>query len=155
MRGVADHAHVAQRAAGSGVDNLVKTSVGAGQNACVHAGAEFAEALWLTIEQHRTRRRAGAVKHRLRAFDHGEFVVGFRRDIRSRRVHSAGAGAEHHAAVGEDVQARTEHAAQYRIAVGAAIAHQRKARNGLQIIAAITGRHRLARVFGVGDDGQR
>ncbi|MNX95289.1 hypothetical protein D3C86_1275580 [compost metagenome] len=155
MRGVADHSHVTQRSTGSGVDHFVETAVGAGQYAGVHPCAEFAEAFRLAVEEDGARRSTRAPEHGLRAFDHGQFVVGFRRDVRGWRVHPPRAGAEHHAAVGEDVQARTEHAAQHRVTVGAAIANLGETRNGLQIVRAIAGRHRLARVFRVGNDGQR
>ncbi|MNV19092.1 hypothetical protein D3C71_1099400 [compost metagenome] len=154
MCGVADYPHVAQWPAGSGVHQFVEAPVGAGQYAGIHPRAEFAEAFRLALEQDGAGRSARPPKHGLRAFDHGQLVVGFRRNVGGRRVHPPRTGAKHHAAVGEDVQARAEHAAQHRVAVGAAVAHLGEARNGFQIIRAVAGRHRLARVLGVGDDGQ-
>lgn len=125
---VADHADIPQRATGGGIQHFVETPVGTGEDAGVDPRAQFAELLRLTVEQHRAGRGAGAPEHGLRAFDHGELVVGFRRDVGGGCVHAARAGAEHHAAVGEDIQARAEHAAQHRVAIGAAVAHQGKAR---------------------------
>ena len=154
VRGVADHPHVAQRAAGGGVDGLVEAAVGTGQDTGIDPGAQFAEMLRFALEQDGAGRCPRAPEYGLRALDHGQLVVGFRRDVGRGGVHAAGAGAEHHAAIGEDVQARTEHAAQHRVAVGAAVADQGEAGNGLEVVATVTGRYRLARVLGVGDDGQ-
>ena len=49
------------------------------------------------------------------------------------------AGAEHQPAIGEDVQARAEHAAQDRVAVGTAGADRRETGNGFQVVGAIAG----------------
>lgn len=155
LRVVAGEAQVAEPVAGGGVQHLVEAAIGAGQQAGVDPRAEFAEALRLTLEEDRPGRRARPPEHRLRALDHGELVVGFRRDVGGRRVHPVRTGTEHHAAVGEDVQARTEHPAQHRVAVAAAVADHREAGNGLQVVGPIAGRHRLARLLGIGDDGQR
>lgn len=155
LRVVAGEAQVAEPVAGGGVQHLVEAAIGAGQQAGVDPRAEFAEALRLTLEEDRPGRRARPPEHRLRALDHGELVVGFRRDVGGRRVHPVRTGTEHHAAVGEDVQARTEHPAQHRVAVAAAVADHREAGNGLQVVGPIAGRYRLARLLGIGDDGQR
>ncbi|MNX98975.1 hypothetical protein D3C86_1314040 [compost metagenome] len=154
VRGVADDPHVTRLTAGCGVHQFVEAAVGAGQHAGVDPCAEFAEVLRLAVEQDSASRGTRSPQHGLRALDYGEFVVGFRRDVGSRGVHPARAGTEHHAAVGEDVQPRTEHAAQHRVTIGAAVAHHGKAGDGFQVIGAIAGRHRLARVLGIGDDGQ-
>ena len=155
MGGVADNPHIAQRATGGGIDGFVETAVGARQQAGIDPRAQFAEVLGFALEEDGARRGARAPEHGLWAFDHGELVVGFRRDIGGGCVHAPGAGAEHFAAVGEDVQARAEHATQHRVAIGAAVADQGEAGDGLEVVAAVTGRHGLAWVLGVGDDGQR
>ncbi|MNN15768.1 hypothetical protein D3C81_1288820 [compost metagenome] len=155
VRLVADKAYVAKRVARSGVDDFVEAAVGTGQQAGVDPAAQLTEFLRVTVKEDGPGRCAWAPDHALRAFDHGQAVIGFRRDVRGGGVHPVGAGAEHHAAVGEDVQARAEHAAQYRVAIGAAGADRGKAGDGFQVVGAIAGRHRLAWVLGVGDDGQR
>ena len=48
---VADHAHIAQWAACSGIDDLVETPVGTGQYAGVDPRAQLAELLGFTVEQ--------------------------------------------------------------------------------------------------------
>ncbi|MCY1407286.1 hypothetical protein D9M71_225830 [compost metagenome] len=154
VRGVADDPHITRLSTGGSVHQFVEAAVGAGQHAGVDPCAEFAEVLRLAVEQDSASRGTRSPQHGLRAFDHGQLVVGFRRDVGGRGVHPARAGTEHHAAVGEDVQPRAEHAAQHRVTIGAAIAHHGKAGDGLQVIGAIAGRHRLSRVLGVGDDGQ-
>ena len=155
MGGVADNPHIAQRATGGGIDGFVETAVGARQQAGIDPRAQFAEVLGFALEEDGARRGARAPEHGLWAFDHGELVVGFRRDVGGGCVHAPGAGAEHFAAVGEDVQARAEHATQHRVAIGAAVADQGEAGDGLEVVAAVTGGHGLAWVLGVGDDGQR
>ncbi len=155
MRLVADHSHITQWATGGGIDDFIEAPVGAGQHTGVDPCAQLAELLRLALEQDSTGRRARAPEHGLWTFDHRELVVGLRRDIRGGRIHSARAGAEHHAAIGEDIQARAEHAAQHRVAVGTAVAHEGEAGDGLEVVAAVTGRHWLARVFRVGNHGQR
>ncbi|MNZ76006.1 hypothetical protein D3C78_944990 [compost metagenome] len=154
MGGVADHSHIALRATGGGIHHFVEAPVGATQHAGVHPAAELAEAFWLAVKQDGASRSAGAPEHGLRALDDRQLVVGLWRDVRGRCVHSTWAGTQQCAAVGEDVQPRAEHAAQHRVAIGAAVAHQGEAGDGLEVVAAVTGRHRLARVLGVGDDGQ-
>ncbi|MNL14240.1 hypothetical protein D3C87_1351710 [compost metagenome] len=155
MCGVADYPHVAQWPAGSGVHQFVEAPVGAGQYAGIHPRAEFAEAFRLALEQDGAGRSARPPKHGLRAFDHGQLVVGFRRNVGGRRVHPPRTGAKHHAAVGEDVQARAEHAAQHRVAIGAAVAYRREAGNRLEVIRAVAGRQRLARKLRVRRECQR
>jgi len=75
---VADHPYIAQRATGGGIDGFVEAAVGACQQAGVDPCAQFTEVLGLTLEQDGARRSARAPEHALRAFDHGELVVGFR-----------------------------------------------------------------------------
>ncbi|MCY1410665.1 hypothetical protein D9M71_260360 [compost metagenome] len=152
---VADETRIAVAVARCGIQHLVEAAVGAAQQAGIDPAAKLAEFLRLAIEEDGPGRGARAPDHALRTLDHGQAVIGFRRDVRGGGVHAVGAGAEHHAAVGEDVQARAEHAAQHRVAIGAAGANRREAGDGLQVIGAITGRYRLAWVLGVGDDGQR
>ena len=103
--GIADHPYIAQRATGGGIDGLVEAAVGARQQAGIDPCTEFAEVLGLALEQDGACRGARAPKHALRALDHGELVVGFGGDIGGGCVHAPGAGAEHFAAVGEDIQA--------------------------------------------------
>ncbi|MNZ60335.1 hypothetical protein D3C78_784030 [compost metagenome] len=116
---VADEARIGLAIACGGVEHLVEAAVGTGQQAGVDPAAEGAEFFRFTFEKDGPGRAAGAPDHALRAFDNGEAVIGFRRDVRGRCVHAVGAGTEHHTTVGEDVQARTEHAAQHRVTVGA------------------------------------
>ncbi len=102
---VADEAGVGLVIAGGSVQHLVEAAVGAGQQAGIDPAAECAEFLGLTLEQDGTCRAARAPDHALRAFDHGQAVVGFRRNVRGGGIHAVGAGAQHQAAIGEDVQA--------------------------------------------------
>ena len=120
----------------------------------MHAAVRLLETLRLTFEQHGTSRSPRPPAYALRALDDGKAVVGLRCDVGAGRVHPVGTGADHLAAVGQQVDARTEHAAQHRVAVAAAAANRREARNGLQIVGGIAGGHRLAGVLGVGNDSQ-
>ena len=114
-----------------------------------------AAALRLALEQHGTGRGARPPEHGLRAFDHGQAVVGFRRNIGRGRVHAVGAGAQHQAAIGEDIQARAEHAAESHIAIGpCAAVHRTEANNALQVVCAIACRNRLNRLFRISTDNQ-
>ena len=120
----------------------------------MHAAARLLETLRLTFEQHGAGRSPRPPAYALRTLDDGQAVVGLRCDVGAGRVHPVGTGADHLTAVGQQVDARAEHAAQDRVAVAAAAANRREARNGLQIVGGIAGGHRLAGVLGVGNDGQ-
>ena len=102
--GVADHPDIAQRATGGGVDGFVKAAVGAGQHTGIDPCTQFAEVFRFTFKQDRACRGTRSPEHGLRAFNDRQFVVGFRRDVGGGCIHAAGAGTEHHAAVGEDVE---------------------------------------------------
>ncbi|MNP38712.1 hypothetical protein D3C76_1322460 [compost metagenome] len=136
------------------IEHLVEAAVGAGQQAGIDAAAKLTELFRLAFKKDGPGRTTRAPEYGLWAFDDGQAVVGFRGNIGSGCVHSVGAGAEHGAAVGEDVQARAKHAAQHRVAIGAASTYGREARDGFQVVGAVAGRHRLAWFFRVGDHGQ-
>ncbi|MNM69440.1 hypothetical protein D3C81_810360 [compost metagenome] len=155
LRAVGHDPRVTVLAAGGGVDAAVEAAVGAGQQAAVQAPVRLAELLRLALEQHGRRRGARPPQHALRALDHGQTVVAFRADVGARRVHASRAGAEHLAAVGQQLDPRAEHAAEHRIAVDPAVADGGEAGDGLQVVGAVAGRHRLARLLGIGHHGQR
>lgn len=145
---------IALTVASSGVQVAVEAPVGTGQQAAVDAVVGLAELLRLALEQHRRRRGTRAPEYGLRALDDGQLVEGIRADIGTRRIHAVGAGAEHFTAIGEQFQTRAEHAAEHRIAVHPAVTHRGETGNGLQVVGAIAGRHRLAGDLRVGDDRQ-
>ena len=149
------HPQVALFGAEAGVDVLVPAAVGAGQHAGVALDTRLVEARAFTLETHRARRRSRPPQHRLRPLGNGQQIEAFRRDVRGRCIHPRWAGAQHFRTVGEDLQPRAEHAAEHRVAVGAAVADLRKAGDGFQVVRTVAGRHRLAWGFRRGDDGQR
>jgi hypothetical protein len=107
------------------------------------------------LEEHHAGAVAGAVLDGLRALQHGDLVEGFGEDVGGGRVHAHAAAAEDHLAVEQDAQARGGHAAEHRVAVGAALADHREAGDVLEVVGAVMGGHRLARGAGVGGDGER
>ncbi len=145
---------IALTVAGGGVQVAVEATVGGGQQAAVEAIIRPAELLRLALEEHGGGRGTWPPEDALRPFDDRELVEGVRADVRARRIHAIRAGAEHLAAVGEQFQARAEHAAEHRIAVDAAVTHGGKAGNGLQVVGTVAGRHRLTGNLGVGHHGQ-
>ena len=150
---VGGHARIAPRRTGADVQHLVVAVAAAGQQAAGGLHARLGEVRDLALEAHRAGGSAAAPQHRLRPLDDDQAVVGFRRDVRQRVVHARGTGAAHRAVVGHQVDARAEHAAQHRIAVGTAAAQRGEAGNGLQVVRSVAGRHRLPRQFGIGDEG--
>src|SRR5690606_31035037 len=105
--------------------------------AAVDPSSKRVETLRVALEKDGCRRAARPPEHGLRALDDSQQVVALRCDVGARRVHPAGAGAEHLAAVRQHVQARTEHAAEHRIAVRAATAYRGEAWNGQQVITGV------------------
>src|SRR5690606_36497921 len=78
---VAARAEVAARGAGAGVQHLVVAAVAAGQDAALRAQAGAVEVRDLAFKAHRAGRGATAPQHGLRTLDHGQAVVGLRRDV--------------------------------------------------------------------------
>ncbi len=150
---VGRHAGVEALVAHGQVHVLVVAAGGARQRAGAEAHAAVAQVGPLAIETHGAGRCARPPEHGLRPFDHGEHVVGLRRDVRAGRVHARRAGAQQRGAVGQDGQARAELPAKDRVAVGAAGADGREARNALEVVGRIAGRRRLARLLGIGHHG--
>ncbi len=152
---VAVDAHIARRCAGGEIEHLVVAVARADQRTGVDVHARLIETWRVAFEAHCPGRGTGAPAHALRPLDDGQPVEGFRGDVGQRVVHPRGTRADQVALVTDDVQARAEHAAQHRIAVGAAVADRGEAGNRLQVIGAIAGRHRLPRQARIGDPVQR
>ena len=152
---VAGDAQVTQWSAGGRIQHPVEAAIGASGETAVDPHTQLTEALRLAVETDGASRGARPPDHGFRTFHHGEFVEGLRGDIGGRRVHPRRAGAEHGSAVGEDVQTRAEHAAQHRVTVGAAVTDGGEAGDGLEIVGAVAGGDRLARLLRIGDHGQR
>ena len=110
----------------------------------------FLGALLIPFKQHHAGGIARAVLDRLRALDDFYLVKCLRKDIRRGWVHAVAAAAENGLAVEQDIQAGAGHAAQYRVAIGAAFADHGKAGDGFQVVGAVVGRQWLPRFFGVG-----
>ena len=155
LRAIGAHPRIARGCTGSDIEQLIIATKTSAQHTGLCTQPGFVEARGFTLKAHRARRCSRPPQHRLRAFDHGQAVVGFRGDIGQRVVHPRRASAGHAAVVAQQVEARTEHAAQHRVAIAAAIAYGGKAGNGFEVVGTITGRHRLARQLGVGFEGQR
>jgi len=147
---VAAGAYIAGRIAQGQVQHLVVAVARANQRTGVRPQARLLEARRIAFEAHGAGRGTGAPAHALRALDDGQSVEALRRDVGQRIVHARWAGADQVAIVAEDVQARTEHAAQHRVTVGATVADGGEAGNGLQVIGAITGGYRLPRQARIG-----
>ena len=150
---VGGKARIAEGIAGHRIQHLVIASLAATQQAGIDTHAGLVEIGNLALEAHRAGRGATAPQHRLRALDHGQAVIGFWRDIGHRIVHARRAGTTHRAVIRQQIQARTEHAAQHRITIGATTAQHREAGNRLQVIRAIAGGYGLTRQLGIGDEG--
>src|SRR5690606_38859066 len=106
LRAVGHDSRIAVLAAGSGIDAAVETAVGAAEQAGVETVVGLVEALRLALEQHRGRRGPRPPQHGLRALDHGQAIVVFRADVGAGRIHAARTGAEHFAAVAEQLDPR-------------------------------------------------
>ncbi len=152
---VGQQADVTLLATGGGIDIAVEATIGADQEAGVDPPAQLAEILRITLEEDGRRRVARPPEHGLRPLDHRQRIVVLRCDVGAGRVHAARAGAEHLGTVGQQLQARTEHAAEYRVAVGAAATHGGETGNGLQVVTRVAGRHRLTRNLRIGRHRQR
>lgn len=146
---------IATRSTGGRIEHLVVAPVRAAQQAPIDTQAGRIEARRIAFEAHRTGGCTRPPQYGLRSLHHYQPVVGFRRHVGQRVVHARRARAGHAAIVGQQVQARAEHAAQDRIAVGAAVAQGGESRNGLQVVGAVAGRNGLARQGRVGLVGQR
>src|SRR5690606_14479681 len=84
---VGGRTQVAPRGAGACVQHLVVAAVAACQQAALRAHAGPVEVRDLALETHRAGRCAAAPQHGLRALDHGQAVVGLRRDVGHGIVH--------------------------------------------------------------------
>ena len=147
---VATGAHIAGRVAQGQVQHLVVAVARTDQRTGIGTQARFLEARCIAFEAHGAGRGTCPPAHALRALDDGQAVEALRCDVGQRVVHARGAGADQVAVIAEDVQARTQHAAQHRVTVGAAVADGGEARNGLQVVGAVTGRDRLPRQAWIG-----
>ena len=125
--GVAAEPHIALRHAGGGIDQRIAAPVRTGQHTAHHLRAGLRKTRHIAFETHRASRTHRPPQHRLRAFHHHHAIKGFRRHIGHRIVHPRRTGAGHAAIVGKQIQARTEHAAQHRIAIAATAADRGKA----------------------------
>ncbi len=152
---VGQQADVTLLATGGGIDIAIEATIGADQEAGVDSPAQLAEILRITLEEDGRRRVARPPEHGLRSLDHRQRIVVLRCDVGAGRVHTARAGTEHLGTVGQQLQARTEHAAEYRVAVGAAATHGGETGNGLQVVTRVAGRHRLTRNLRIGRHRQR
>ena len=140
---------IAEAIAGQQLGPLIvtaKAGAGQGHSAVDSSRVELAR---LAFKAHGGR-RAGAITHRLRPLDHHHAVIVFRLDIGGRRVHAVAAAPQHQLVLGQNGQTRTGHAAKQRVTTGAPFADQVEAGNGLEIVTAIGGRQRLARLFRIG-----
>ena len=126
-----------------------------------HGGAQVAGQFRLQrtlaaipLEQHRAGHVARAVDHGLRPLEHGQAVIGVGKHIGGRRVHAAAAATQDVLAIQQHVQARSGHAAQHRVAIGATLADHGEAGNGLEDVGSVLRRNRLARLARIGHDGE-
>ena len=146
--------HVGGRVAGLHIDQFVVTTEAAHGQGAVHLIAGLVEAGRLALEQDRAGRCAWAVHHALRALEQGHLVVAVRKDIGRWRVHAHAAAPQDLFAIEQDVQARSRHATEQRVAVGATLADHAHAGNGLEQAGAIGGGQGLLRCPGIEADLQ-
>src|SRR5690606_23957079 len=106
------------RCASTEIDILIVAIKTAGKRAAVKSPAALLSPLGVALEQHNAGRISGTVKHRLRAFDNANGVVGFGKNISRWRIHSAAATAENIAAIHRKREARAGHTAKHGVTAG-------------------------------------